>query len=804
MLMAYSLIGKNFTPPDVHGKVTGSAKYAEDFKVEGMLYARLLTSPVPHARIVSLDVSAALQMEGVIAVLTADDVPTLPDAQNQILTNEPGYVGEPILAVAAIDEKTAEDAIEAINFDFEPLPFAIDPLTSLHPDGANARTEGNVGNGSLREAIRTVNWSQEEFDEAGEDRMPEGEAALEWTVGDPEAGFADAAFTLDESFVTASHSHHSMEPRSAMSYWENGKCYLYGSSQSQSFPVPSVAGYIGIAPEDLVFIAEFCGGGFGSKGAGYPTMSIPAHMARLTGRPVMLRVSREEEYYIGSARHGFQGRVKMGFREDGRISAVDLYIVQDNGANIGFSDWTSAGSAMTLVYTPESMRFRGTPVFTNTPIKGPQRGPGQNQLAAAIEPLMDKAARQLGLDPLEIRRINAPGHDAGYGSSQGPITSSFMPEALAQGAEQFGWAEKRAQSGQRNGSKVIGVGIGQAYHSAGATGFDGLVRLSPEGKLHIHTGVGNLGTYSHTGTSRVAAEVLKCNWDNCVIERGDSRKHLPWNLGQFGSNTSFTMTRTNYVAAIDALEKLLEIAAIDLGGSPDDYDIADERVFLKSDPSTFISYAQAASRAIELGGKYSGQYLPEDINSMTSRSAAALAGTGLIGVAKDNLDIEGTVPALAAGFVQIELDLDTGKYQILDYLGVADCGTVIHPRGLENQIKGAAYMGFGMAASERHAYDPQNGLPANVGFYQAKPPTILDGGTSMDWAAVDLPDPHNPVGAKGIGEPIQGCAAAALLCAISDAMGGHYFNRVPITPDMIVNAASGRPQSHKPLQTNTV
>jgi len=801
--MAYSLIGKNFTPPDVHGKVTGKAKYAEDFKAEGMLYARLLTSPVPHARIRRIDTSAAIRMEGVVAVLTADDVPSTEGVANHILTNEPAYVGDPILAVAAVDEKTAEDAIAAITFEFEPLPFTVDPLTSLRADGPDARTQGNVGNSSIREGIRSIKWSDDEFAAAGEYTLPQGEAAVEWSVGDLESGFDDAAFVIDESFVTASHSHLSMEPRSVLSYWENGKCFVYGSSQSQSFPVPGLAAYIGIAPEDLVFVAEFCGGGFGSKGGAYPSMSIPAHMSRLIGQPVMLRISREEEYYIGSARHGFQGHIKMGFREDGRITAADLYIVQDNGANAGFSDWLSAGDAVSLVYQPLAMRFRGIPVFTNTPSKGAQRGPGQNQVHAAIEPLLDKAARELGIDRLTIRSINAPESDDHYGRSQSSLTSAHLPEALAKGAEQFGWQEKSRLSGQRIGNKIIGVGVGQAYHSAGSNGFDGLVRISPQGKLHIHTGVGNLGTYSHTATSRVAAEILKCNWENCVVERGDSRRHLPWNLGQFGSNTSFTMTRTNYVAAMDALEKLLEIAALDLGGSPADYDIGEEKVFLKSDPTVSISYAAAASRAVEIGGKYSGQIAPEDINSMTRNSVAALAGTGLIGVAKDNLEKDGTVPALAAGFVQIALDTETGKYDILDYVGVADCGTVLHPLGLGNQIKSAAFMGFGMAGFERHAYDPQNGLPANTGLYQAKPPTFLDAATDMSWAAIDKADPENPVGAKGIGEPILGCAAAALLCAISDALGGHTFNRVPVTADMIVNAASGRPQSHKPLQTNT-
>ena len=173
-----------------------------------------------------------------------------------------------------------------------------------------------------------------------------------------------------------------------------------------------------------------------------------------------------------------------------------------------------------------------------------------------------------------IRKINAPEKNDTYGANLSSLTSSHLTDALEKGAQQFNWAAKRVQSGQRNGSKVIGVGVGQAYHSAGSNGFDGLVRITTDGKLHIHTGVGNLGTYSHSATSRVAAEILKYNWDNCIVERGDSRRHLPWNFGQFGSNTSFTMTRTNFVAAQDALQKILEIAAIQIGCSPSDFENA--------------------------------------------------------------------------------------------------------------------------------------------------------------------------------------------------------------------------------------
>jgi CO/xanthine dehydrogenase Mo-binding subunit len=254
---------------------------------------------------------------------------------------------------------------------------------------------------------------------------------------------------------------------------------------------------------------------------------------------------------------------------------------------------------------------------------------------------------------------------------------------------------------------------------------------------------------------------------------------------------------------MDAVEKLKEIAAIEMGGVPGDYEIAEEVVFHATNPALRLTYAQAARVAVALGGKYSGQEAPADINPMTRRSVQQLAGTGLVGVARDNLERRGTVPALAAGFVEIELDVETGRYEILDYLGVADCGTVLHPQSLANQIRGGAVMGFGMAGSERHVYDARWGLPGSVGLHQAKPPSYLDVPSEMAWAAVDQPDPQNPVGAKGVGEPLMGCAAAALLCAISDALGGVYFNRTPVVADMIINAANGRSPAHRPLQVNS-
>ena len=801
-MATYKHVGKDFTPPDVIGKVTGKAKYAEDFHPDGMVFARVFTSPMAHGKVTNIDTSALDDMEGIVGILTPDDVPSVDAPNAAILTDSPAYIGDPILAIAAVDELTAEEAIARVKVDIEPLPFAVDPLDSIVEGGPDAREEGNVYVRSREgSGFRTVKWTPEQIDEFRAGREPTGDFANEWSYGDLAQGFEDAELILEDTFVTTGYAHMSMEPRTALAYWQNGKCYVYGSAQSQSFWLPGLAGLLGVETKDVVLISENTGGGFGSKIGAYPMAALPGYFSKKLGMPVQLRVTREQEYYIGSARVGFQGWIKMGFAADGRVTAADVFIVEDIGANATGGDGSSAGGAISMVYDPGAMRFRGLPVLTNTTPRGAQRGPGQNQIAAVMAPLMDKAAKELNIDRVAIRLVNAADSSRRVYADQGPITSAYMKEAIEQGADMFDWQTKRSQT-RRNGNKVRGIGIGQGYHSAGTSGFDGLVRITPDGAIHLHTGVGNLGTYSYASTLRAAAEVLKCEWDECVIHNGSTEANLPWASYQAGSVSIYTQTRSSYVAAMDAVDKMKAIAAETLGGEPGDYDIDGARVFNTSNPAQEMTYAAVAARAVQLGGAYSGETYPEDIHEITQRSVQNVAGSGLIGVAKDNLPRDGVVPGLAVAFVEIELDLDTGKYDILDYVGIAECGTVVHPMGLAQQMKGGAVWGMGMAALERHVYDPQNGLPANVGYYGCRVPTYLDVPSVTRTDAVDLPDPQNPFGARGIGEPAMGCSVAALTSAISDALDGHSFGRTPVSADMIVNHVAGRDQSYKPLQTN--
>lgn len=803
--MAYMHIGKDFVPPDVAGKVTGRIKYAEDYSREGMVYARLLTSPLPHARVVSIDASEALAMEGVFGILTADDV--YPDGEAnstglKVLTNEPTLVGEPILAVAAVDEKTAETAIAAISVTFERLPFVLDPLDSLAEGGPDAYNGGNTF--VFRQGMATEKWSRDEVASLRAGNEPTAEPQQSWEYGDLNAALADSAYVYEGTFTTAGYPHQSMEPRSAFAYWENGKCYLHGTSQSMTPVAAGMAQIVGVPVEDFVFINEATGGGFGQRARpnSIPSMAIPAKLSQKINRPVMMRVTREEEFTIGGARQGFQGWIKCGFKQDGTMAALDMYIISDNGGKGGGGDASSAADCISILYQTEAVRFRGSSIGSNTGHRGAQRGPGQNQIAPIISPILDKAAEELGIDRLEIRKLNAAENGDVGGPRRTPLTSAYMPEALAQGAEQFGWEERKGRARQKNGSKVRGLGIGQGYHNAGRSGMDGIVRLMPDGRLAVHSGVGNLGTYSFASTSRAAAEVLQMPWERCDVIANRSDRHLPMTSPQDGSNSIFTNTRTNYGAAQDLLAKMKEIAAMDLGGEPTDYEHGNERVYQTADNSVGMTFAEIAQRGMELGGKFTGEAeVPEDMNDFTKLSVSRLAGTALMGLYKDPAH-NNNPPGFTVTFTEIELDTETGKYEILDLVSIAECGTVVHPQGLANQLRGGAVWGIGLSGYERHLYDPQNGIPASTGYWQSKVPTLLDTPANIGTGWVDLPDPENPVGARGIGEPAMGAVSAALTAAISDALDGHIFNAAPVTADMIINHVAGVSSEAIPLAQN--
>lgn len=812
--MAERLVGSDYTTPDLVAKVTGRARYAEDFRAEGMLFCKLLLSPMPHGRVRRLGLERALAHPGVRGVITADDLPDLGGAE-RALTNEPLYQGEPILALAAVSEAAAAEAIELIDLDIEPLPFTTDPLESLRPNGPDARSEGNVwgvapppqpGQPPARPPIVRLKWTPEDFAAAPEGGLPIGKAMEEWAYGDLAAGFASAALVLDETFVVNSTGHHPMETRSAMAYWQNDKCFLHCSTQSVVRTVDGVARWVGIDPSKLVLISEYTGGGFGSKGAGAVSMAIPCVLAKKVGAPVMMRVSREEESYFGRARTNMTGRAKVGFAKDGRITALDLFIVQDNGPYGPMGDHRSAGLAASLVYQAPVMRWRAVNVLTNTPPRTQQRSPGPMQANGIIEGIVTKAAAQLGLDQLAIRRLNSPEGKALYGPAAADgkrryVTGAFVKDALDRGAELFDWPTRVARSGQRRGTKVRGVGVGVGPHGAGSVGFDGLMILRPDGFLQVQSGVGNLGTHSVIDLARVAADVLAMPWDKVEVVWGNTGKGLPWTCMSVGSQTTHAMTRANLAGAEDAKRKLQEIAARDLGGAPGDYELGDERVYRKGNPGRGLTYAQAATRALALGGRYDGHELPEDIHAFTRTSATQLAGLGLMGVAKDTYPRDGDTYGFVAGFAEVEVDVETGVITLVDFLSVGDVGTVVNPRSLIGQLNGGCCLGIAHALFQKLVYDPHYGVSLARRFHHNKPLTIMDI-PQLTAVALNIPDPETPTGAKGVGEPPVGAGYGAVLNAIAAAIGVDAFRRAPVTSDVALMSITHGRRMHPPLQAH--
>ena len=350
--------------------------------------------------------------------------------------------------------------------------------------------------------------------------------------------------------------------------------------------------------------------------------------------------------------------------------------------------------------------------------------------------------------------------------------------------------------GKRQGAKVRGYGVATSSFVAGSVGYDGLFVIKPDGRMYIQSGIGNLGTESVIDCHRVSAEMVGMPWEKVDVTWGHTGKNLPWSCVSGGSQTTHAHTRAAHAAGADAVKKLQEIAARTHGGKPEQYTVANERV---SGPGGSMTLAQAAQKAIDLGGRYDGHELPDNINAFTKTSATALAGQGLMGVARDVYPHNGVTHSFVAGFAEVEVDVETGKYHIVDYLAVADVGTVIHPRALGGQVLGRSMLGIAHAIGQHWVYDQRYGVPLAKRFYQNKPPTILDAPQKMAWDALNIADPETPVGARGIGEPPVAAGCCAVLNALADALGDDVFKRAPVMVGTLLAALDAGKAVQDPL-----
>lgn len=795
----FRYVGKDFDAPDGRAKVTGRAKYADDYLMDDMLHAKTVKSPYAHAKVKDIDASPAEEMPGVEAVITYEDVPDNGVGQ-PALDEEPKVFGYPVAAVAAQDEYTAAAAVEAIDVDYEVLDHVIDPVEALKPDGPKARLGGNVPTGESvaeseqgeeqgSQAVDTIRWSDADF---GSARFPEnpGEYTIEWSWGDVEQGIQAADVVVEDTIEAHPVANNPMEPRSNVVHWRSdGTVMVWGSSQSIALTYFGLAGYLGVSPADMVFVSNYTGGGFGSKGTWYAQMGVPALLSKKVNRPVKIRGSRKEEFHWGNGRTRELFKFRVGFKNDGTMTAMDVETISDAGAysSAGLNALGASFDSVSSVYQPENLRVRGIAVFTNTPKRWPMRGPGENQLAMALTPLLDDAADELGMDPLDLRIKNTPEQGSPAGEGQTPLSSAFLEEAYEDAAEAFGYEQRKNRSGTREGSKVYGIGIGAADHASGYVGFDGLVVIRPDGTVEVRQGAGNLGTESYAAVARMVAETLDVPWDDVEAMWGRSDKSS-FTLGQFSSNTTFTTGLSNVKAAETAAQYLKEIAAEEMGGSASDYELVDGEV---TDGSNALTLAEAAQAATDLGGKYTGQEIPselqESLNPMTLGAARDVSGKALVAFGKTTGDhLEGTVRSYNAAITEVSVDVETGEVAVERHANWGDSGKIIHPDSYDAQVAGGAIQGIGYALSEHYRYDEDTGIPLNTDFYKNKPPSILDySERELQVGGVDEPDPYGPHGAKGVGEPPYGAASASVVSAIKDALGT-TFREHPVTPSDVL------------------
>ena len=446
------------------------------------------------------------------------------------------------------------------------------------------------------------------------------------------------------------------------------------------------------------------------------------------------------------------------------------------------------------MYQPETFRYRGITAITNTPPRGALTQPGGFQGCLMMDQIVTKAARQLGIDQVAIRKLNAPEGKAKYGPAnargeRGYVTSCFIKEALDKGAARFNWNERVARGPQRNGSKVRGMGVGISSYSGGSVGFDGLFIIKPDGTMRVHTGIGNLGTESFSDCQRVAAEMVGMPWEKVEIVWGDTSMHLPWSCNSGGSQTihahdarrACRRDRRDYQAAADRRQ----------GSRRETRGLRRGRRARLPQGRRWRDDACAGGQARHRARRHLRR--PRVAQRHQCDDNALRDGSGRAGAhGRRRRTTTSATERLGLSPPRLPRSKSTskpGNTQVTDFLAVADVGTVIHPTALGGQVLGRSILGIAHAIGHRWIYDQRYGVGLAKRFYNNSPPTILDVPVNMAWDAVGLPDPETPVGARGIGEPPVASACTSVLNAISDALGDEVFVRSPVLVDHIVTGA---------------
>jgi CO/xanthine dehydrogenase Mo-binding subunit len=779
-----SVVGTS--PPRIEGreKVTGAAQYVDDIQFgPNLLHAKLKRSTIPHGKIVRLDISKAKALPGVRVIVTGNDFPGytglyLRDRRIFAL-DRVRFVGEPVAAVAADSEEVAVRAADLIEVEYEEMPGVFDP--EYGATGAAPLVHPELGDYECAPFI---------FPQAGTN-------ISNWfkvRKGDVELGFAEADLVYEHRYQVPHIQHVPLEPHVCVAQQDvNGKITLWSASQSPFAQRNLIAHALGVGHSKLRVITPHVGGGFGSKAG----VSIEGAAVALTmlakGRPVKLRMTREEEFYTTFVRQGLVAYIKMGMARDGRLTAVQNRFYWDGGAytEYGVNIARAAGYSGTGPYFIPNIHVDSFCVYTNHPIGGPMRGFGMAEIHWGIEQHIDQMARQLGLDAVDVRLLNClkEGQETLTGMT---MHATGLSECIRRAATAIGWGQPSSPAGAH---KARGKGLAAMWKAPAMPpnpGSSANVRLNEDGTVTVSIGGVDIGQGALTAMAQLAAEGLGVKIEDVRVNTVDT-DYSPYEWQTVASRLTWSMGNAVLRAADSARSQILQTVADAWGEELTDLDIVDGQV---------VSYRTEESRSLKeiaiygmqradgtwIGGPVVGQgrFMPDYVTPLDPET-----GQGPRAV------VHFTTGCQA---VEVETDQETGEVQLLKIVSAYDVGRAINPDMVATQMEGGAVQGMSTALLEELILD--HGVPRNPSFTDYRIATSVDAPLEAENIIVEVPQDDGPFGARGIGEHPMVPTAPAIANAIYDALGVR-IDRLPITSQRVWESLQDQVERNKKLDSTS-
>ena len=755
------VIGQPLPKIDAAAKVSGQMVYADDLVLPRMAFAKLLRSPHPHARLKSIDVSKAAALPGVLATLVGSELPIpfgiLPVSQDEhaLAVDTARFVGDPVAAVAAVDEETAEAALALIAVDYQVLPA----LMSI--DEALARPDCRINeHGSHGNVHKEVSFD----------------------FGDVEAGFREADHLREDTFFFEGSNHLAMEQHAAVAHrGPDGKLTLWSSTQTPHYVHLALSKVLEMPRAHIRVIACSNGGGFGGKTDPFSHEIVAAKLSMKTGRPVKITLTREEVFYTHRGRHPVKMWVKTGLKKDGRITAMHFRSALDGGAygSYGVASLYYTGALQTVTYEIPRYKFEGVRVFTNKPPCGPKRGHGTPQPRFALECHIDRFCHDLGIDPAEWRLRNtlSPGT---LTANQMEVRTIGLKACLERVISKSAYREKRGKLGAGRGiglagsAYISGAGLPIYWNALPHSGVQ--IKVDRGGGVTVFCGSTDVGQGSDSVLAYVVAEELGIEPKDIRVVTADTDL-TPVDLGSYSSRVTLMTGNAAIQAAQKIRGQLLEAAAKKLEVPVERLRMASRRVWDEAEPSRSLSFAEVAVLAEAAFGTLGsvGWYRPP-------KPAAKWKGSGV-----------GPTPtySYSAAAVELSADRETGVIRI-DKVWIAhDIGRALNPLLVVGQLEGSVYMALGEALMEEQVF--RKGLHRIPSMLDYKSPTSLDM-PAVESILVETLDPEGPYGAKECGQGPLLPVIPAVANALFDALGV-LVDEVPLSPEKVVAALEGRYRS---------